>query len=205
MLMISLDKGSSEALVAGKERDHVVLWYRTDIARDRVVSGFVEDGGERGDLIAIALCLGDFGGLEKAMSKTLHSLDDLIGSGNLMLFVSCEFLPGKDRRNVTSARDTFAKLELKAKSERRDLRLISTVPFAALATGDSESCLEMERGNESLERGRLLCLYDTRMLHGLMPEDMSRINALHSHVLVEGGNGGVVSSIAHAARPRSKK
>jgi len=204
--MTSLDKSSLEVLLEGRDRDHVIFWFGTDSARHKVIGEFIEAAGERGDLIAIAMCLGDFENLEKAISNKLHNLDDLIGRGNLMLFVSCEFLPRKDNGHIIRTRDTFAKLEGKAEAEKRGLRLIGTVPLAAMAAGDTEGCLELERiGNESLKNGRLLCLYDTRLLPRLTPEDMSRLNALHSHVLVESRNGKVVNSVTDPGRAHKLK
>ena len=200
--MITLSKDIRQVLEVGNPRDHIVLWHRTDAIRDAVMSEFIEAGAKNHEYIVIALCLGDFEALERAISKRLYSLDALIDGGDLVMFVSCEFLPRKDGAHKARARETFADLEGKAKNDRRGLRLLGTISFEILASGDEDGCLEMERiGRESLNRGRLLCLYDTKMLRNVGSGQMAKVNGTHTHVLVEGENRSVQLSARSPQSP----
>ena len=184
--MTSLDEAVLGILDARRGRDHIILWHKTDAARDAVVGEFVDVAGKEGDYVAMTLCLGDFAGLERGLSKKLHNLKDLIDEGNLVMFVSCEFLPRKDGTHTVRVRKCFSELEGKAKDEKRGLRMVGTVPFATLAVGDITDCMELERiTQESLRRGRMLCLYDMRMLRNVNRDQMTQVNERHTHVLVE--------------------
>ena len=186
---------SAEGLRKAETGNHLVLWYKTEEGRAKVIAQFLGPGVAGDSLIAIILPLRELRETEKHLRRLRFPVDRLLEEGRLSLFASEELLPANptDFSRIGSA---LKELRLRADKQRRGLMLVGRVAPLLFERGECDEALVVEKEADSaLGDAKLLCLYDTAAQRTARKEYVDEVNRIHDGTFNERDDRRIQSAI----------